>query len=588
MGKKRNSTSVSAGRPGPARPATATRPSPAKPAWFSAAWIREGIESLAVAFILAFLFRGFEAEAFVIPTGSMAPTLMGAHKDLLCPQCGYRYQAGASSESEDQAQQMGRKRPVQEIVAVSCPLCRFTTSVDQRTEQGRENPTFGGDRILVEKFNVEFSNPHRWDITVFKYPADAKENYIKRLVGLPHETVRIWQGDLYFKGDGEEEFHFEHRAPGKLRAMAQIVYDNDYVVGALTEKGWPVRWNALDAQASSTSSWTSKDGSRTYETAGSSGQTEWLAYQHFVPSVNDWERLKKSALPEGYRPRPRLITDYVAYNSSVPRGEESIVRPTMAGLHWVGDLMLECDVNVTNAEGTAIIELVKGGRHFRCSLDCATGQAQLSIDGLDDYKPTAQTSFKGTGSHRVALANFDCQLVLWLDGSPVTFDVPTTYAQLGNDRPESSAEDLGDMAPARIGSQGTGMKVSHLRLSRDIYYIAVGRGNWMSDYSMGVSYDELVEFWSTPKLWQTPGERNLFDHRNEALFALASDQFFMLGDNSPMSMDARLWDGEQYVSRELLVGKAIYIFWPHSFDKFPGTNIPFPFFPNFARMRLIR
>jgi signal peptidase I len=110
----------------------------------------------------------------------------------------------------------------------------------------------------------------------------------------------------------------------------------------------------------------------------------------------------------------------------------------------------------------------------------------------------------------------------------------------------------------------------------------------MSDYSMGVSYDELVEFWSTPKLWQTPGERNPFDHRNEALFALASDQFFMLGDNSPMSMDARLWDGEQYVSRELLVGKAIYIFWPHSFDKFPGTNIPFPFFPNFARMRLIR
>ena len=79
---------------------------------FSASAIREGIESIAVAFVLAFLLRSFAAEAFVIPTGSMAPTLMGAHKDMLCPECGYRYQAGASTETEDVAQQRGIKRPV--------------------------------------------------------------------------------------------------------------------------------------------------------------------------------------------------------------------------------------------------------------------------------------------------------------------------------------------------------------------------------------------------------------------------------------------------------------------------------------------
>ena len=39
--------------------------------------IRETVESIVIAFVLAFLFRTFEAEAFVIPTGSMAPTLMG-------------------------------------------------------------------------------------------------------------------------------------------------------------------------------------------------------------------------------------------------------------------------------------------------------------------------------------------------------------------------------------------------------------------------------------------------------------------------------------------------------------------------------
>ena len=64
----------------------------------SPAAIRETIESVAIAFILAFLFRTFEAEAFVIPTGSMAPTLMGRHKDVVCPKCGYPYQVSASEE----------------------------------------------------------------------------------------------------------------------------------------------------------------------------------------------------------------------------------------------------------------------------------------------------------------------------------------------------------------------------------------------------------------------------------------------------------------------------------------------------------
>src|SRR4051794_18049304 len=59
---------------------------------------RETIEAIVVAMILALLVRGFEAEAFVIPTGSMAPTLMGRHKEITCPQCGYVYSVNASSE----------------------------------------------------------------------------------------------------------------------------------------------------------------------------------------------------------------------------------------------------------------------------------------------------------------------------------------------------------------------------------------------------------------------------------------------------------------------------------------------------------
>jgi len=42
------------------------------------------------------------------------------------------------------------------------------------------------------------------------------------------------------------------------------------------------------------------------------------------------------------------------------------------------------------------------------------------------------------------------------------------------------------------------------------------------------------------------------------------------------------------VPRDLLIGKALFIYWPHSWNRIPYVNIPFPFFPNFGRMGLVR
>ena len=65
----------------------------------------------------------------------------------------------------------------------------------------------------------------------------------------------------------------------------------------------------------------------------------------------------------------------------------------------------------------------------------------------------------------------------------------------------------------------------------------------------------------------------------------------MLGDNSPRSKDGRLWgEDNHWVSRELLIGKALFIYWPHSWDQIstPWVKIPCPYFPNFSRMGLVR
>src|SRR5438094_4168473 len=82
--------------------------------------VRETIESIVIAFVLAFLFRTFEAEAFVIPTGSMAPTLMGRHKDVVCPKCGYRYQVSASEEESEDP-----RRQTSDCLAGKCPMCQY-------------------------------------------------------------------------------------------------------------------------------------------------------------------------------------------------------------------------------------------------------------------------------------------------------------------------------------------------------------------------------------------------------------------------------------------------------------------------------
>ena len=65
--------------------------------------------------------------------------------------------------------------------------------------QGQDYPSYDGDRILVAKFPYEFADPKRWDVVVFKYPGNATVNYIKRLVGLPGETIRIRDGDLWIR-----------------------------------------------------------------------------------------------------------------------------------------------------------------------------------------------------------------------------------------------------------------------------------------------------------------------------------------------------------------------------------------------------
>src|SRR4030042_32001 len=73
------------------------KPAPATSKKAVATNIKETLESIVVAFILAFVFRAFIVEAFIIPTGSMAVTLYGEKLTNTCSTCGYEYALGVAS-----------------------------------------------------------------------------------------------------------------------------------------------------------------------------------------------------------------------------------------------------------------------------------------------------------------------------------------------------------------------------------------------------------------------------------------------------------------------------------------------------------
>jgi hypothetical protein len=78
---------------------------------------REVIETIVFVVVLVLLLKTFLAEAFVIPTGSMATTLLGYHREVTCNACGYRYLTNASSEGED--------REPYVVTKCYCPNCRY-------------------------------------------------------------------------------------------------------------------------------------------------------------------------------------------------------------------------------------------------------------------------------------------------------------------------------------------------------------------------------------------------------------------------------------------------------------------------------
>lgn len=588
--------------------------------------IRDTLESIIIALVFAFVFRAYSAEAFVIPTGSMAPTLYGRHKELSCAECGVKYAVGASDELIGKS---GYYDSDKKVTGAYCPNCRYYTDL-------RNASPFTGDRIIVNKFPFDFGDPDRWDVIVFKYPEEAQTNYIKRLVGLPGEEIQISRGDVYARTNEKEPFQILRKDNlDKQLSVQQLVYDDDYPPREILNYDWPERWspmvqitpNETKFQNLKKSAWEIDTEARAYQFQGSSltsdiRNLQWLRYQHIVPRQSEWALLEEN--PELFkqtmqssRPQPRLINDYTAYNDYSGGLSKGTFKYDAA--FWVGDLTVSFDVEIQTDEGEFFVELMRGDRHYRVRFNIKTGQAKLYyVEDFPNPEPveveltTVETVLKGKGSHSVMFANVDQRLCLWIDGSEVSLENKTEYQP-----PVSPAPRDGDLAPVGIAGLKVDFVVSHLFLQRDIYYRSV---EYYQNQEYSGNRSHLWELLWDPAAWS----REYEDHRQQVRFEkMSDDEFFVLGDNSARSADSRLWDNKRKaerrhaVPRSALVGKAFMIYWPHgipflndgrgyspnvgplkrffyhqtspgTYPKDPYAKLSMPFYPNFSRMKRIR
>lgn len=121
------------------------------------------------------------------------------------------------------------------LLLVLCAAYLIVTYVGQRTQvsgSSMESTLSNEDHLLVDKISYRFRNPERFDIIVFPFQYDEETYYIKRIIGMPGETIRIdEEGNIYIDEELLEEDYGREVIENPGRAIEPIALgDDEYFV----------------------------------------------------------------------------------------------------------------------------------------------------------------------------------------------------------------------------------------------------------------------------------------------------------------------------------------------------------------------
>jgi signal peptidase I len=396
--------------------------------------IRYNLEAFGVAILGAVLLKWFCLEAFQIPTSSMQPTLMGS------------VEAGVY------------------------------------------------DRLLVDKLAPVFREPQRWDVTVFSYPLQKNQNYVKRLVGLPGETLFIGGGNLYRVTTVNGARHYEVlRKPDRIqREQWREVYparlhlhEDQKVLGGMLSAVPASAWSDADGP-----------GRLTVQLEPVASRVYRLSFRDdedggFVDRV--WD-----GYPTGIAQEIRKL----AGGQPAEIVPDARIEATFTPERTIDELTLEVEVRRPDQKPMTFSMLVRGG------------QCQL-VARSEDGRPPAESATKvcelpaGVAT-TVAFAHVDDELIAWRNGDEfLRVDVSAFDCRSGCELPpraEGANADHCAVPQLRLKGQGK-VQVDGLRICRDLHYTKRG---------------------------------DSFKHAQD-LIEIPANHYFMMGDNTLQSIDSRGW-----------------------------------------------
>lgn len=388
--------------------------------------------TIAVGFLTVFLFlRTFAVEPFGVPTGSMAPALIGNHREGPCPRCGHPIRVGIPAAGD-------RSRP---FADVTCPNCGKRTTLADAID-------INGDRLLVDKNIFNLRSPRRWEVAVFRCASDLSKPYVKRVIGLPGEEIVILDGDVYANGE------LLRKGLAEVRETRIPLFDLAY---SPSIGGWGPRWLVYHTEPGRATSTRAATADNTVLQNGTIVLDASANPQHEIGlEYRNWN------LDEMQEEPVRAWTSY----DGTPRSSSN--------LYPAHDFVLTCEVEVTAIaeQGTFACRLFDGldgvsatfafGQHPAPGAWVARAKPDRTTD---DLRSSPKTVLKSGRTYKLEFAFVDRRVILAVDGTEVV--LPTDLAAVPK-RGEVTR-------PLQLGARGCRVVVRNLKIYRDIHYTQAGR-----------------------------------------------------------------------------------------------------------------